>query len=47
MNLYDANEKTMDINTLRVTSLPFNPGVMMPRHLKQEEEVKMESLRMR
>ena len=38
---YDENTRTIDINNLRVTSLPFNPGVTMPGPMKQEEEVKI------
>ena len=45
VNLYDVTTKTMDINTLKVTSLPFNPGVRMPWSLKRGEEVKIEKFK--
>ena len=41
VNFYDATTKTEDINTMKVTSLPFNPGVKMPWALEESEEIKM------
>ena len=44
-DLFDMNTNTIDINNLKVTSLPFNPSVMMPWSLKEEEEIKMEKFK--
>ena len=41
MNMYDIGTRSMDINNLKVTSLPFNPGVRMPGPLRHEEEVRI------
>ena len=38
-NFFDEETRTMDINSTRVTSLPFNPGVTMPGPLKENEEL--------
>ena len=39
--LFDSTTKVMDINNLRVTTLPFNPSVRMPGSLKRNEEIKV------
>ena len=44
-NFYNANTKTMNIKTMQVTSLPFNPGVRMPWALEEKEEVKLAKFR--
>ena len=41
MNMYDIGTRSMDINNLKVTSLPFNPGVRMPGTLMHEEKVRI------
>ena len=44
-HLYNEETRTIDINHLRVTSLPFNPGVNMPGALKEEEELQLHTFK--
>ena len=45
VNFFDNSSDSFDINKLNVTSLPFNPNVMMPRAVDEQLEVSMHRFR--
>ena len=45
-NFVDDVNKTLNINNLRATCLPYNPSVAMPGALRYEEEIRIQQFKM-
>lgn len=45
IDMFNETEKKMNINNLRVTSLPYNPNVAIPGPLEEKEEIRIQAFK--